>query len=207
MDTKLTELELAWLGGLFDGEGCLFLAVRTDYPTHRSIRCDIRVGMAHHDTIDRVADMLTAILGSDDSVGLATEKRVIKRERPLRNATVHGRRSVLRVLEVLRPYLFTKALEADLALSYLKKSAHHTRYCATDLDRAMAEAATELRNGRGEARAKELLLLDQVIPSQAASGEPPARDAEGVETRGLSPDNKDPHECPAPIPLAGRVKR
>jgi len=53
--------------------------------------------------------------------------------------------------------------------------------------------------GRGEARTKE--LLGQVIPSQAASGQSSTGDAEGVETRGLSPDNKDPHECPAPSSL------
>ena len=199
---KLTDIELAWLGGLFDGEGCIFLAIRKDYPTHRSIRCDLRVGMAHHDTINRIADMFTTIIGSDDSVGLNTEKRNTARTRPLRNVTVHGRPSVLVVLETIRPYMFTKALEADLAISYLRKSHDSTRYVATDLDREMATAATELRNGRGEARARELLLLDQVIPSQAASGQSATTgDAEGLETRGLSPNNKDPHECPAPTTL------
>ena len=168
MAHNLTDIELAWLGGIFDGEGCLFFAIRTDYPTHRSIRCDIRVCMSHHDTINRVADMFTSILGSDDSVGLATERRVTARNRPLRNCTVHGRRSVLAVLEAMRPYLYTKALETDLALSYLKKSAHHTRYVTTELDRAMAETAAELRNGRGDARAKD--LLGQVIPNQAVPG-------------------------------------
>lgn len=196
MEQTLTEIELAWLAGIVDGEGCLFFAVRKDYPTHRAIRCDIRVCMAHHDTINRVADMFTTILGSDDSVGLYTETREVARERPLRDCTVHGRRSVLRVLQVMLPYLYTKRLEAELAISYLLKSAQHTRYRTTELDRAMAEAATELRHGRGEARAQELLC--QVIPSQAASGQSSTGDAEGVETRGLSPDNKDPHECPAP---------
>lgn len=208
---QLTDDERAWLAGLFDGEGCIFLAIRTDYPTHRSIRCDIRVGMAHHDTVNRVADLFTTITGDEDAVGLATEHRRADktRERPLRTATIHGRKAVLRFLQYIRPLLFTKALEADLAIAYLLKSSGSTRYRTTELDRAMAEAATELRHGRGEARARELLLEGQVIPSQAASG-PSATmgDAEGVETRGLSPDNKDPHECPAPIPLrADGVKR
>ncbi len=207
MSHGLKEIELAWLAGLFDGEGCLFFAIRKDYPTHRSIRCDLRVCMAHHDTINRVADMFTAIIGNDNSVGLYTEKRSDGkvRARPLRNCTVHGRPPVLSVLETLRPYLITKALEADLALCYLRKSWDQTRYQTTDLDREMAAVAMELRNGRGEPRARELLLLSQAIPSQAASGQSNATgDAEGLETSGLSPDNKDRHECPAPD--ATRIK-
>ena len=165
--TTVKVRDLAWLAGLFDGEGCLFFARRKDYRgTNTEIRCDIRICMSHHATIDRGGELLPAVAG-DDAVAVYTEQRRDgkKRERPLRDATIHARKAVLYILLKLRPYLLTKALEADLAIEYLRRASQAKRYKSTERDRLLADAASGLRHGRGEARAQQ--LLRQVIPSQA----------------------------------------
>lgn len=206
--TKPTDI--AWLAGIIDGEGCLFFANRKDY-VHRpsganrkgltrvEIRCDIRVCMSHHPTTERVTAIFRDLVDHPESVFHNLESRHKSRVRPLKNVVVSRRSAVHQILKAVSPFLFTKKMEASLCLMFLERARSDGRshYRATEYDAMLAEFATELRHGRGEARVQE--FLDQVIPSQAASGQSTTTgEAEGVETRGLSPNNNDPHECPAP---------
>lgn len=204
--------DIIWLAGIIDGEGCIFLMRRTDYVhresgkhrkgglTRLEIRTALRVCMAHHPTIDRVAGHFWDLVSDPTKVKLQLENRNTNRVRRLKNAIVSNRETVRQILLAVEPFLFTKKMEAQLALLHLDRAHGHVRYRATDYDVMLAELATDLRHGRGEARAQE--FLRQVIPSQAAAGQSVTTGAtEGVETRGLSPNNKDPHECPAPTTL------
>ena len=155
----LNQLDIAWLAGLLDGEGCIAFARRTDYNPHRllQVRYDVKLAMADRATIERAHSMIVGIIDEDDVTSPFEERRKIKRRR---------------------------------------QSKH---YQPTPYDRRLAELATALRHGCGEARLEAQELLEQVIPSQAIQGSLFHKESrmEGVETSGLSPNNNDRHECPA----------
>lgn len=205
-----TRDDIVWLAGITDGEGCIFLQRRTDY-VHRpsganrkgrltriEIRCALRICMAHHPSVDRIAGIMLDLVSDPTKVHLQLESRHKSRIRPLKNAVVTNRDTVREVMQVIEPFLFTKKMEAQLMLLYANRAKGHVRYRATDYDSMLAELATDLRHGRGEARAQE--FLRQVIPSQVASGRSSLTSVEtkGVETTELRPNNNAPHECPAP---------
>jgi hypothetical protein len=194
----LTIADTAWLAGLLDGEGCIAFMRRTDYaPKHRlEVRYDVKIAMACKDTIMRVGEMIASIVG-DDLVKVFEERRRIARRRPLWRCEVSSKRGVHDLLVTLLPHLFTKQLEARLVLRYLDRALAEKRYKADDHDRFLADLATGIRNGCGEARSEAKELLGQVIPSQAVCEPREGKMTEGVETSGQAFDGPR-HECPAP---------
>lgn len=201
MHTK--EITLAWLAGLVDGEGCIAFARRSDYNPHRllQLRYDVKVAMACEMTIRRVYEIAVDIVGDDLVTAPFEERRKNRRDRPLWRTEIGSKRGVYDFLTTLEPYLLTKHLEARLTLSYLERALLSKHYRPTEFDRRLAELATALRHGSGEARLEAEELLEQVIPSQAVQG--PSREGgrtEGLETSGLTPKNNDHHERPASHP-------
>ncbi len=172
---------------------------RTDYaPKHRlEVRYDVKLAMADKLAIEIAYEIIANIVG-DDQVKMYEEKRKIRRRRPLWRCEVSSKDAVYRVLSAIEPHMRAgKKLEAQLCLRYLERARHHVRYRADDYDRRLADVATGLRNGCGEARIEGRELLDQVIPSQAAEG---SSSAEGVEATTVRPNNNPSQERPAPHP-------
>src|SRR3972149_170294 len=198
----LTEVEIAWLAGLLDGEGCVWFARRKEYRSATGlceIRASIKLAMACEATVKRAAGMFSIIVG-EDLVRCFEEKRREKRRRPLWRTEVYSRRGTYEVLRVVEPYLFTKLTEAKLCLRFLERALPHRRYKTESYDCRLAEAATGLRNGRGGARLEAYELLEQVIPSQAVQGSLFNKEdrTEGVEATTVTHKNNPSQECPAP---------
>lgn len=196
----ISELDKAWLAGLIDGEACIAFMRRTDYrPKHRlEVRYDVKIAMACKETVVFCYELIAEIVG-EDNVKCYEERRTVKRRRPLWRCEVSSKQASYDLLTTVLPYLRTKRIEAALCINYLDRARHHKRYRATDFDRHLAEVATGLRNGCGEARAEGERLLSQVIPSQAEGSV--LRTSEGVETSSVmnTTDNQS-HECPTPHP-------
>lgn len=200
----------AYFAGLWDGEGCIYFARRKDYkPSPRMVRHDLKLAMADRSTIEAFFDFAVEIVGDAKTVKLFEEKRKIRRRRPLWRVEICAKQSVYQVLFAMVPFMRTKRLEAELCLNYLSRSLlvgkHH--YKVTPFDVRLADLATAMRNGCGEARAEAQELLSQVIPSQAVPGIQLSfigrgwdGRTEGVETTAPSPNSNEPHERPAPHP-------
>lgn len=207
-----TDIHIAQLATLIDGEGCLAFLRRTDYETqykHRlEVRCDLKIAMTCERTIRHFAATVRELV-EDEAVRVFMEKRRVPRRRPLWRLEVSSKQAMLDLLTAVRPYLITKDAEADLCLDYLRRAVLHKHYHATNRDRRAATLATALRNGCGEARVEAQALLEQVIPYQATEGSAQAEGSvEGLTTRGPSPNGNDPHERPAShLGIAGRTKR
>ncbi len=198
-----TNLQLAWLAGLFDGEACIAFAKRSDYNPHRllEVRYDVKLAMTCKDTIRLAYNIIVPIVGDDVVTRPYEEKRRTKRARPLWRIEVASKRGVHDLLTALLPYFVTKRLEAQLTLRYLERALASKHYRADEFDRRLAELATALRHGSGEARLEAKQLLEQVIPSQAVQRSAPAEDrTEGVEATTVSESNNPSQECPAPQP-------
>jgi len=210
----LKDTDIAWLAGLIDGEGCLYLAVRSDntatrvsrrtgetvqYGPYFQVRCDFKLAMADRETIVTAAGMIAEILGTTDGVLFREERRKVVRARPLWRVELSSKGAINTLLRTIRPFVRTKAIEADLCLDYLSHLLITPWHKATLRDLELARLATELRHGSGEARAQAIVILSQVTPSQAAEGtDSTSGSAEGLETSRVSASNNPGHERPAP---------
>lgn len=110
----VTELELAWAAGVFDGEGCISIGYVA--PTEKnglvnpSYRLTIKVTMCHEETVRRVHQIL-----QEGTV----QRHQRKGERI--NASwswVAMSRKGYRAILKLSPYLVTKAEEARIAIQF-----------------------------------------------------------------------------------------
>lgn len=120
--------DLAWAAGLIDGEGCVLIAKRSE----RDYQLRLTVAMVHKPTLDR----LRSIFGVGN-----VRPHVGARPDGWRQKWVWliSARQALAVLELVRPFMITKAGEADLALQFA-----HT-FEGTKKGRALTSEVLEAR--------------------------------------------------------------
>jgi hypothetical protein len=194
----ITELDIAWLAGLLDGEGSFVLF--KDKRANRGINTHVTVNMTDKDTVEEAGAILRYLSG--DRV-LVREKRPLSGfSRRLQHVVdVSSKNGCLRVLLAIEPYLRTKRLQALLIIDILRREVDVRKYRCTELDYAMMHMTKRLKHeDGGEARAEAVQLLGQVTPSQAILRLAPlASDRmEGVETRRVRRNDNPVHERPAP---------
>ena len=112
----MRDVELAWMAGIFDGEGCISIGhvspnVRNDLK-NPSYRLTVKVTMGHEPTIRRVAEI----------VGVGTVHRHQARSIAANESWswVAMARNAEMAIVLLRPWLLTKADEADVALEFMR---------------------------------------------------------------------------------------
>jgi len=106
--------ELAWAAGLFDGEGCITISRQRPGTGRReslNYRLFLKVTMGHRPTIERLVAIFS--VGSIHPWCDSSDRE----HNPAYSWWVASRQAVA-VIEQLRPYLVTKAIEADLALEW-----------------------------------------------------------------------------------------
>lgn len=115
-----TALELAWLAGLWDGEGSFSFALQRQKRNGRhrylTIAASAYVGMTDKPTIERVAEILDV-----HQVGRHIRVRAGgARRRPLHVLTITGLRRLDGFLPLVLPYLVTKKEQAELAMAFVR---------------------------------------------------------------------------------------
>lgn len=112
----MRKTDLAWAAGLIDGEGCICLirhpAKQFKGAVSERYHLVLRVSMCHKVTVDRIHGLFS--IGSRSVYTPKTSARVSESYA----WTCNSRQAEI-VLKLIRPYLVTKAVEADLALEYL----------------------------------------------------------------------------------------
>ena len=172
-------LDVRYVAGLFDGEGCIclckFHAAATNYPTH-SLHCVI--SMTHKPIIK----MLHAQFG-----GIYTQRTVTNDKWRNAFSLQWVSRKAVPFLEMLRPHLILKAEEADIALAFL-----HSRLRSPGTSwwrRATKEEIAALLAEREAVRLKLSALKrinhsvtwdsdefgEQPMPGESAEGQPRAK--------------------------------
>jgi hypothetical protein len=192
-----TAYEIGWLAGILDGEGSL--VVFKDKRANHGLNVHVTVNMVDKETIDRIGQMFRFFSG--DRVPVREKRPLSGFSRRMQYVVdVSSKSGCLRTLEVLTPHLVTKKLQAELIMSILRRAVLEKKYRCSALDFATFGVIKQLKRYSGEARTEALQILGQVTPSQAPHGSVSTTDdrGEGVETRGLTPKDNDPHEPPAP---------
>lgn len=107
----MKDTELAWAAGIVDGEGCIYIARTLDKKRgYESYQLYLRVVMAHAETIARLHSLF--------GVGtLHTERRPNPKHSIIYGWNC-GSQSAKIVSPLVRPFLFTKAEQADIALTF-----------------------------------------------------------------------------------------
>lgn len=199
--SKVSEADLAWLAGIVDGEGCFSVKrpiVRKSYQSGKrtSYQLWLVICNTSEPMMRRVRDIYDAL-----GVTGAKPRRVWKGKKATRWQhwlEIAQKHELLRVTQAILPHLTAKRDEALVVEWFLKRACGAKNYKPTSLDRLALESMAAIKRNGGEAPAEILELLREVIPSQAASGDHIAggQEAEGVETRSVSPNDNPTHECP-----------
>ncbi len=108
-------VELAWLAGFIDGEGCVTMALvsRNNKKTKKPMY-SITIYNMSHSTIERICDILKRA-----GVGHYVYRKTIKNGY-FYAVIVSGIRRVSKLLETISDYLFTKKTQAELLDSFIK---------------------------------------------------------------------------------------
>lgn len=201
--TSTLETDIAWLAGIIDGEGCFTLkkpivrlsgARKGDFTSYQCwlVLCNTSKAM-----MDRAVEIYAKL-----GVEHPKMRKVWKGSRATRWQYwlhVQKKHELLKITEILRPYLVAKRMEAEVVAWFLRRACQEKSYRPAHLDRAMLETLPLLKKTGGEAPAEVADLLRAVIPSQAELGIyfplGYKKGSEGVETRAVSSTDNPPHEC------------
>lgn len=111
-----SDVEIAWAAGVVDGEGCLHITNTAPAKSARTLtrqyNLHLRIAMCHRPTLDR----LQAIFGSG-SVHEVTRSNAQHSQAWVLSLTSW---KALDAIQMMRPYLVTKADEADIAISFMQ---------------------------------------------------------------------------------------
>lgn len=108
--------DLAWLAGILDGEGAVYIG--RSFQKKRAIYSpDIRVEMVHEPTVDRVCSIYRQLGAACTKKSLPMRNR---RHRPRHIVWMKGHESILRVCKAVRPFLVTKAQQAQLVAEFCR---------------------------------------------------------------------------------------
>jgi hypothetical protein len=199
----VSDTDIAWLAGIIDGEGCFSVKrpIRRKSGVRKGYKTSYQVWLVLCNTSRPMMEK-TAQLLRDMGVGHQPMRKVWKGKKATRwQYWLHiaKKAEVLRVTEILLPHLTAKSDEAEVVVWFLRRACEKSVYRTTPLDRAMLDSLSEIKRNGGEAPAEIREMIREVIPSQAVSGTDMAvgGEAEGVETRSVSPNDNLTHECPA----------
>jgi len=157
------EHRIAWLAGLLDGEGCIYMGLSTRKHTTGFIDCKVGLEMTHKITVDYAAAIMREI--APDPFRVKVRKRREKRlggdyRKQQYTASASSQQGTLQLLTVLCPYMVTKQTEARLAIDYLRRATAVTKYRVSERDRTIAECVRRLKKDDLQALADAVRLLD-----------------------------------------------
>ncbi len=112
--------ELAYLAGLFDGEGTICIQ-KDSRPLSKDngrnwnaiYNVTFRVGMTHRKAVERFKEFF--------NVGFIDCEKSYHQFRPMWRYSIRAKDDVKMVIEKIRPFLFVKKANADLAIRYFEE--------------------------------------------------------------------------------------
>lgn len=112
--SRIKRSDLIWAAGLFDGEGCISLSKRSPQRINHAVSYSyvliVKLAMCHRATIMRIYQMF--------GVGTLHGQQLQKMYLSKAWIWFCNREDAEIVIRKIRPWLFTKAKEADLALEF-----------------------------------------------------------------------------------------
>lgn len=194
----IKDTDIAWLAGIVDGEGCFSMKrqVRRRYGGWTCYQVWLVICNTNKPMIDRAVEIVARLGLRRPSV-----RRVWKGAKATRWQywmNICRKDDLLTITKALIPHLTAKRPEAEIVAWFLTRACAEKAYKRTPLDIAVLDSLSKIKANGGEAP-MELAWLHEVIPCQADGGLRKDEPSEGVQTRGVTPKNNLPHECPTPF--------
>jgi len=130
---KVSEKNLAWLGGILDGEGCVgaywWKQTNPKCRDNHGMRVSVQISNTHPLIIEKITEVLVD-LGVPFSYESAQRTRFEGREKPTVTVNVMGKARLLKLLPTIIPYTTAKRRQCELALEliqYRESLATHNR--------------------------------------------------------------------------------
>jgi hypothetical protein len=192
-----SEVEIARMSGLVDADGCIWFGIRQDKifgykRVYKNVRQLVKLQMVCKPTVETFSEFVWKITGN--YIEVKRERRTEDR-RWQWYCTVNAKLECQVVLRTLLPHLYTKKVEALLALDYLNRACIKSKYTAVERDYTLAELSSRIKNGDEEARTKAITLLGSgnFVPSSIEHLDYGV----GLETRSVRLNNNPIQEPPA----------
>lgn len=110
------EVDLAWLGGIIDGEGCIGIHRMMSHRTNATLSPRLIIGNTNADLVSHVCEIL-------DSIPIAGYLKVIRKGKGIEKdcwiLQVSRMDQIKKLLEFVRPYLYAKRSQLDLVLRFI----------------------------------------------------------------------------------------
>lgn len=135
---KISTLELGWMSGIIDGEGCFYA---------RSKKTTILVRFTLQATSKAMVIKFKELLDQMQIRNRLREKTKTQKEHH-RNSfilDVDTKKNVLKFLKVFTPHLIVKRQEAELLLEYFERACRVKVYKATEEDHQLVEKVKSLK--------------------------------------------------------------
>ena len=133
----ISEIRIAWLAGLIDGEGSIGMyAVKRKLKYGYGIAHIPQLQISNDDTtiINEAQEVIVGIIGTR-YMACTTDCRVDRRNSHLHyRVFVPCRSSVIKVLSAIEPYLIGKKSQAQILLQMLRTHKHGSRYTRAELE-------------------------------------------------------------------------
>jgi hypothetical protein len=126
-----TDLDIAWLAGVFDGEGCIGLYPRIIHGKRSGWDYFVVIANADAPLIRKAAEIVTHLTGKRPYIRSDMTRR--GNRRVCYAITVQSRPRIIAWLEAMRPYLVAKGEQADIMLIALKARGHDAHGTNTEV--------------------------------------------------------------------------
>lgn len=187
---SVSDNDLFWLAGIWDGEGHCGIRLHGGKQRRRHVVQDLSFGLSYRPGIEEALRVVRCIEPNVLGTLYRVEPDGLSRQvgwkfKVTRKAHVH------RVGWALYPHLRVKREEMGLLLSFLTRSlGGHTgaRHIATDLDLEMCHLSHAIKKGDAQARerARELLLEHPPVQDLALTVDPDVSDWRELRRRGAA---------------------
>lgn len=126
----MKDTDIAWLAGLIDGEGCLYMR-RIKPGINKNILSLLEIQTPSIRMYERVTEILYG-LNIEYNVELGRMQKMSTR--PANKILVVRKHEIKKLLEFVKPYLYVKLPEAEAMLEFLEKACAVSLYKASDAD-------------------------------------------------------------------------
>lgn len=153
--------DIAWLTGVFDGEGCVYVLRVKRISKRRGMRYVSSLALNLTNTSSRLIERYCSILRS-----LGIEYRVNtdpnSGTKPIHYVKVAQKRHALSLAQLMIPYATSKESEIRMAIWYLGRACQSRQHVATADDILVLDTITAVKHGGGiPAKVTELTNVKQ----------------------------------------------
>lgn len=138
----MNPLDIAWLAGIFDGEGCVYV----QRSRRKGDRIVSSIGILLANTSTALLDKYIAVLST---LGITPKVNMETRygTRPICYVKVARKQEALLLARTIVEYTTAKQTELRLAIWYLSRAVQSRQHVATDQDREVLKAITGAKHG------------------------------------------------------------